>query len=31
MVMEWMQFLLGTGLLIFGMAVFALELKKSLL
>lgn len=26
MVMEWMQFLLGTGLLIFGMAVFMLEL-----
>jgi len=26
MVMEWMQFLLGTGLLIFGMAVFVLEL-----
>ena len=26
MVMEWMQFLLGTGLLLFGMAVFVLEL-----
>lgn len=26
MVMEWMQFLLGTGLLIFGMAVFVFEL-----
>jgi len=26
MVIEWMQFLLGTGLLIFGMIVFVLEL-----
>lgn len=26
MVIEWMQFLLGTGLLIFGMSVFVLEL-----
>ena len=26
MVMEWMQFLLGTGLLVLGMAVFVLEL-----
>lgn len=26
MVIEWMQFLLGTGLLIFGMGVFVLEL-----
>lgn len=26
MVLEWMQFLLGTGLLVLGMAVFVLEL-----
>ena len=26
MVIEWMQFLLGTGFLIFGMSVFVLEL-----
>ena len=26
MVIEWMQFLLGTGFLLFGMAVFVLEL-----
>ncbi len=26
MVVEWMQFLLGTGLLLFGMSVFVLEL-----
>ena len=26
MVIEWMQFLLGTGFLIFGLAVFVLEL-----
>jgi len=26
MVIEWMQFLFGTGLLLFGMAVFVLEL-----
>lgn len=26
MVLEWIQFLLGTGLLLFGMSVFVLEL-----
>lgn len=26
MIIEWMQFLLGTGLLLFGMSVFVLEL-----